>query len=436
MKAENLSDALSFLDDDIIEETENFRSRKKNMRIIWLRCLSAAACLCIALVAVFGAVQYAPYSDSPLRGQGTGNTVQAGTKEESQPVDEYKYGGAWGGADSSIAFPDDGVYLEITEWKKNYFYALVLSSENEELTNGMKVKVKLSKVSEYSKYSDGLVKSEGKDSKSYYWSGWDESSYSQGRPTQEDFPVGTKVCVTFSKVRNSFLNFKADKVITSTHLYEYRGETPVRGPGDFIRVTYYVEIAKWEDDGFKGIIKGSEHNIGVLPLDKEVKVRFNSPIRVTTFDGKGELGIPAEEDFPEGTRVKVLTDDSKVSHMVDETEMWIYSIGKITANQTVLVKIDKWNENGFTGTLCGENGQWKVYAEPQKAVVKFTDKTLLETKLDEGTKRLSSAPTEDDFPVGTVLEVRYEESVRESENQVVYTAERLWFYEESVPLGW
>ncbi len=431
MKAENISDALAFLDDDIIEETEILRNRKKNYKTIWLRYLSAAACLCIALVAVFGVLQYVPNSDFPLRGQGAGDTNLKGGD-----VEEYKYGGTFGSADSSISFPEGGVYLEITEWKKNYFYALVLGSENEALSNGMKVKVKLSKVSEYSKCADGLVKSDDSGKKNYYWSGWDESSYSQGRPAQEDFPVGTKVCVTFSKVRNSFLNFKADKVITATHLYEYRGETPVRGPGDFNRVTYYVEINKWEADGFKGIIKGSEHNIGVLPLDKEVKVRFKDPILVTTFDEKGELGTPAEEDFPAGTRVKVITNESDVPHMLGETEMWIYSIGKITANQTVLVKIDKWNENGFTGTLCGENGQWAVYDEPQKAVVEFTDTTLLETLLDEGTKRLSSAPTEDDFPVGTVLEVRYEESVRESADKTVYTAERLWLYKDSVPLGW
>lgn len=435
MKAENLSDALAFLDDDIIEETEIFRNRKKNYKTIWLRCLSAAACLCIALVAVFGALQYVPNSDFPLRGQGAGDTNLKGGD-----VEEYKYGGTFGSADSSISFPEGGVYLEITEWKRNYFYALVLGSENDDLTIGMKVKVKLNKVKEYFKYPDGGVKAkldgENGNNKCYYWSGWNENSYSQGRPTQEDFPVGSKVCVTFSKVRNSFLNPNAQKVIRATSLYEYRGETPARGPGDFNRVTYYVEIVKWEADGFKGIIKGSEHNIGVLPLDKEVKVRFKDPILVTTFDEKGELGTPTKEDFPAGTRVKVITNESDVPHMLGETEMWVYSIGKITANQTVLVKIDKWNENGFTGTLCGENGQWAVYDEPQKAVVEFTDTTLLETLLDEGTKRLSSAPTEADFPVGTVLEVRYEESVRESADKTVYTAERLWLYKNSVPLGW
>ena len=138
MKAENISDALAFLDDDIIEETEIFRNRKKNYKTIWLRCLSAAACLCIALVAVFGALQYVPNSDFPLRGQGAGDNYLKGGD-----VEEYKYGGTFGTADSSVTFPKDGVYLEITEWKRNYFYALVLGSENDDLTIGMKVKVKL-----------------------------------------------------------------------------------------------------------------------------------------------------------------------------------------------------------------------------------------------------------------------------------------------------
>lgn len=435
MKAENISDALAFLDDDIIEETEIFRNRKKSYKTIWLRCLSAAACLCIALVAVFGALQYVPNSDFPLRGQGAGDNYLKGGD-----VEEYKYGGTFGSADSSISFPEGGVYLEITEWKRNYFYALVLGSENDDLTIGMKVKVKLNKVKEYTKYPDGGVKvkldGENGNHKCYYWSGWNENSYSQGRPTQEDFPVGSKVCVTFSKVRNSFLNPKAEKVIKATHLYEYRGEVPLRGPGEVDRVTYYIEIAKWEAEGFKGIIKGSEHNLGKLPLDKEVTVRFDSPILVTTFSEKGELGIPTEEDFPEGTRVKVVTDDFNAPHMLNESEIWISSIGKITTNQTILVRIDKWNQGGFTGTLCGENGQWAVYDKSQTAVVKFTDKTLLEEVLDEGTRRLSSAPTEDDFPVGTVMEIRYEKSARQSEDKTEYTAERLWLYKDSVPLGW
>ena len=434
MKAENISDALAFLDDDIIEETDRVRSGKKNHKAIWLKFLSAAACLCIALVAVFGALPIVQNSDFSKRGQSASDIPLADT-----PLEEHKYGGSWGGADTSITFPDDGVYLEITEWKRNCFYALVLSSENEELTNGMKVKVKLGKVKVYSKYSDGtkiLLDGENGNSKTYYWSAWDYTSYTQGKPSEEDFPVGTKVCVTFSKVRNSFLNPKAEKVINATHLYEYRGEVPVRGPGETNRVTYYVEISKWEAEGFKGIIKGSEHNLGKLPVDKEVTVRFNSPILVTTFSEKGELGIPTEEDFPEGTRVKVVTDDFNAPHMLNESEIWISSIGKITTNQTILVRIDKWNQGGFTGTLCGENGQWAVYDKSQTAVVKFTDKTLLEEVLDEGTRRLSSAPTEDDFPVGTVMEIRYEKSARQSEDKTAYTAERLWFYKDSVPLGW
>ncbi|MBQ7386084.1 MAG: hypothetical protein IJW04_06215 [Ruminococcus sp.] len=433
MKAENISDALNFLDDDIIEETERIRSKKKSYKSRWIKCLSAAACLCIALVAVFGIV---PQFDSPLRGNdlnSANNSSWAGTKGESQFVDEYKYGGGLGYVAGSISMPADGVYLEITEWKKNCFYALVLGSENKELTNGMKVKVKLNKTSEYCKYSDGGVKiqldGESAGSKSYYWFGWDEDSYSQGRPVEEDFPVGTKVCVTFSKIRNSFLNNKADKVITATHLYEYRGETPARGPGDTVRITYYVEITKWGKKEFEGIIKGTVDGVGGLPLGKEVTVKFDENIRVRKQGEKFENRVPTEEDFPVGTRVEVLAVEKNEPQYLGKSEITIYSIGDLSMPQTVVVKIDEWNDNGFMGTFSGENGQQISYSVCNTAIVEFTEDTRMETRTRLGTTIISLAPTEEDFPVGAMVEVSYKKSMQKSSDEIVYTAERVWLYE-------
>lgn len=412
MKAENISDALAFLDDDIIEETENIRNRNKNYKVIWLRCLSVAACLCIVFVAVFGVVKS---FELPLRGGNTNNSSWAGTKGESLLVDEFKYGTAFGSVAGSMDLPDDGVYLEITEWKRNCFYALVLSAKSENLPNGMMVKVKFSKEMMYADHPS--------------WNGIGDSFYEDGVPTEKIFPVGCKVYVTFDKMRNSFLNSKANKVIKANCVYFYKGEVPLRGPNGFLRANYYVEITKWGKNEFTGIIKGSEGNVGELPLDKEFTFKFDENIRVKKQGGKFENRIPAEEDFPLGSRVEVLVNDYDAPKFLDKSEIWIHSISDLSMPQTVLVRIDKWNDKGFTGTLQGENGQQALYYTNHNAVVEFTDKTRTESFEKWGTTTISLAPTEEDFPVGTLVEVSYCESINKSIYETVYTAQRIWLYE-------
>ena len=416
MTVEKISDALLFLDDDIIEEADLLRAKKKNYKSIWIKCLSAAACLCIALVAVFGAVQN---FDFPLRGNGsnsTNNSSWAGTKGESQPVDEFKYGGGLGSVMGSMDLPDDGVYLEIKEWKRNCFYALVLSAKSEDLPNGMMVKVKFSKDIMYADHPS--------------WNGLGDPFYEDGIPTEKIFPVGCKVYVTFDKIRNSFLNSKAQKVIKANCVYFHKGEIPVRGPDGFNRVTYYVEITKWGHKEFEGIIKGSDGNAGELPIGKEIRFKFDENIRVKKQGGKFENFISTEEDFPVGSRVEVLANDYDVPKFLGTSEMWIYSISDLNRPQTVLVRIDVWNDKGFTGTLSGENGQQAFYYTNHTAVVEFTDNTRTESHKKWGTTTISLAPTEEDFPVGTLVEVSYYESINKSMNETVYTAERIWLFEQ------
>lgn len=133
MTAEKLSEALSFIDDDIIEETENARSRKDttDYKIIWLRCLAVAACLCIALVAVLAG---AGRVDIPLKGEPVGD----GTTED------IKYGvGSAGGAVSGV---NEGLwyYVEITRWEDDGFYGIIRGCESEGgiIPVGEKVKIK------------------------------------------------------------------------------------------------------------------------------------------------------------------------------------------------------------------------------------------------------------------------------------------------------
>lgn len=192
MTAEKLSEALSFLDDDIIEEAEDLRSRKKDYKIIWLRCLSVAACLCIVLVAVLGVVQSDAdlgYSDLPLKGGDISS-------------EDNKYGGYRGtlgfGA-GAVSYVGEVAYLEITEWKGNCFYATAIEGKNDAFDDGVKVKVKF--------FSEWVWV----EKKTYS----DLMMYERKIPSAEEFPVGSKVFVVFGDRRNTFLNSKADEVITA-----------------------------------------------------------------------------------------------------------------------------------------------------------------------------------------------------------------------------
>ena len=133
MTAEKLSEALSFIDDDIIEETEALRSRKDrtDYKIIWLRCLSVAACLCIALVAVFAG---AGKGDLPLRGNGI----------STNPTEEFKYGISDAGGMLMGVNEGFWYYVEITEWEDDGFYGIIRGTECEGgiIPIGEKVKVK------------------------------------------------------------------------------------------------------------------------------------------------------------------------------------------------------------------------------------------------------------------------------------------------------
>lgn len=401
MTAEFLSDALSCIDDDIIEETDALRHNNKNYKSIWIKILSAAACLCIALLAVISSVAQ---FELPSRGGDINNTE----------AEEYKYGGVYGYAAGVMNSVEEVTYLEVTEWKKNCFYALVLEGENDTFSNGTRVKVKFDK-----NIYVGL--NSNQESGELY--------YEQRRPTQEDFPVGSKLYVVFNKSRNSFFNSKADKVITALSIKTVKSSAPLRGSGSMMTY-YYVEITEWGKKEFNGIIKGSKYGTGELPFGKEVKVRFDGDILVKKEGEKGSCYIPDEDDFPVGSRVEVLVNDNYAPKFLGESEIWIYSIGNPTSDQTAIVKITQWNENGFAGTLCGENGNLGLYYEPITAVVEFTGDTRTEEVNDRGTTTLITlAPTEEDFPVGTVVEVSYEESRMSKPNETEYFAERVWLFE-------
>lgn len=195
MTAEKLSEALSFLDDDIIEEAEDLRSRKKDYKIIWLRCLSAAACLCIVLVAVFGVVQTdadLDYSDLSLKGGDISYT--------SPEYNKYGgYRGTLGFGAGAVSYVGEVAYLEITEWKGSCFYATAIEGKNDAFDDGVKVKVKF--------FSEWVWVEKKTCS--------DLMMYERKIPSAEEFPAGSRILVVFNDRRNTFLNSKADEVITA-----------------------------------------------------------------------------------------------------------------------------------------------------------------------------------------------------------------------------
>lgn len=98
---------------------------------------------------------------------------------------------------------------------------------------------------------------------------------------------------------------------------------------------------------------------------------------------------------------------------------------------TVIVRIAEWNEGGFTGTLQGENGKEKVYYTSRTVVVEFTDDTRTEIVVNDTTPIVTLAPTEEDFPVGTVVEVSYENSEQRGLTETVYIAEHVRLFKSA-----
>ena len=421
MNTEKLYDAIGYIDDDIVAEAEAFSKRKKTVRRVVAAAVSLAACLVITF---FGThiVRNSQYFVSPDRGSSEHMSFTSTENNWSGYIE--KGNNLYGSATTGIKMPKDRVVrLEITEWKRNCFYALVLEENSDELSIGTKGKVKLDK-NVWFGHLDSC-----KGSEENFCKGAEENYYKQGKPTEEDFPIGSKVYVVYGKIRNSFFNSKASKVLRAESMETFASYYSLRGPGDR-SVYYYVEIQEWDKESFKGVLKGSEDNKGVIVLDIELTFHFDENIVVKKEGEKPQCRKPTEEDFSVGSRVKVLINDMHATQILGESEVWTVFIGDLTETQTAVVKIDEWNDKGFEGTLQGENGKW-IYNDASRVpvAVKFTDETRMESYDKKGTTIISLAPTEEDFPAGSVVEVSYNEAVQKSDSETVFIAERVWRYE-------
>lgn len=169
MTSEKLCDALGFLDDDIIEETNRLRCKKSKGKRAIISAVSIAACLCIGFFALHGVMNSelavgidgadkAPIEDAtnsasgywvgfdtmPGRGEDitTPNKGAGGVMlpevSETLPLFGYNY----------IESPKDSesvwCYATIIKWCEGYFYAEITGNECEgvRLSKGDIVKVR------------------------------------------------------------------------------------------------------------------------------------------------------------------------------------------------------------------------------------------------------------------------------------------------------
>lgn len=85
----------------------------------------------------------------------------------------------------------------------------------------------------------------------------------------------------------------------------------------------------------------------------------------------------------------------------------------------MVLRIDGWNEDGFTGTLCGEEESWGGILPGEEVAV------LIEGAIQvfgDGEYRI---PTEEDFPVGSIVSVAFRD-LREEDGRFTMTAIILW----------
>lgn len=74
MSLDDMHDALNLLDDDMVEAVDALRSRKKKRKVHWVRWISLAACLCIAVISLYGVGRlFSTQNDGAAEYVGEGN---------------------------------------------------------------------------------------------------------------------------------------------------------------------------------------------------------------------------------------------------------------------------------------------------------------------------------------------------------------------------
>lgn len=192
MNAEKLSDALNYLDDDILEEAQAFRSRRKSKKTVWIRALAAVACLCIAFVGVHGVM-----NSELFIGPDRGAEFTSGSGDS-----DIKYSGEKVTLEGTSALPTTGAlclcYAEITEWGEDGFYAEVAHCEPDDsrLKEGTRVMVC---------FEDELTFTKNKNGTLQY--------YDLYIPDEADFEAGSLLRIELCRVEGCSDDNKAEYIL-------------------------------------------------------------------------------------------------------------------------------------------------------------------------------------------------------------------------------
>lgn len=134
MSIENIHDALGFLDDDMIEEVDKLRNDVKEQKkwtskrkVIWMRWISVAACLCIIAVGVYvldnvGVLQLGVMSKDMAS--------EESTKESSSNINQEA--DIEDAADTEIKKENtDSLLVEIKAWQEDGFTGTISNNGKE-----------------------------------------------------------------------------------------------------------------------------------------------------------------------------------------------------------------------------------------------------------------------------------------------------------------
>lgn len=146
MNHEKILDALEFIDDDMIERVDVLRKSPERPRLLWLKYVSVAACV---MLAIFGGFKYFDSHFATQENSSTGddlNNIQSGvidiygdTNYKDESAEQLKTDDNTNGVDESTEFRDEfagstsgsacfaaSVYMEVIEITDNSFKGKVL----------------------------------------------------------------------------------------------------------------------------------------------------------------------------------------------------------------------------------------------------------------------------------------------------------------------
>lgn len=177
MNIDNLHDALNLLDDELIEEVDKLRTKRKRRKNLSVRWLSLAACFCVAIIGLYalsnlGVWQFGASKDSACVENAKEDLVEDNSTAEQDAFDDSvgdvgtkteSISDSTGSSENTSEQPS--VLVEITEWTEDGFDGVVTGIVDTTIFEiGEKVKVQFG-----------------------------ETVY-----TEKDFPVGSVVRVQFS----------------------------------------------------------------------------------------------------------------------------------------------------------------------------------------------------------------------------------------------